>query len=305
MRMALTHTKEKKMKKIFLTVLFATSSLFATLNVDTTYSTLGAVAKKIGGDNVHVVVLGSSKYDPHFIVPKPSLLAKLRRSDLLIINGGGLEIGWLPPLIKSANNGKIQVGAKGFLDMSHFIKMIDKPTSVSRAFGDVHAQGNPHYSTDPYQIIIMAKVIAKKLEQLDPEHTVQYKNNLEKFLSEWNGYLKNYDATMAQCKTKKVVQYHELYNYFLRRYNITSIGNIEPLPGIAPSSKHTFELIVAIKQNGVKKILQDVYHEKKTAYFIAEKTGATVAVIPHDVGSVKGSDSLEGFYNMIAQRICK
>ena len=281
------------------------SSLFASLNVDTSYATMGAVAKEIGGDNVHVVVLGSSRYDPHFIVPKPSLLSKLRRADLLIINGGGLELGWLPPLIKSANNGKIQAGARGFLDMSRFIKMIDKPASVSRAFGDVHAQGNPHYSTDPHQVAIMAKVIEKKLSQIDPQHAVIYKQNLEKFLSKWNAYLKKYDAKMAMCTTKKVVQYHELYNYFLRRYNITSIGNIEPLPGIAPSSKHTLELINAIKENGVKKILQDVYHEKRTAKFIAAKTGASVAVIPHEVGAVDGSDTLEDFYNMIAKRICK
>lgn len=303
--MALTHTKESRMKKVFLTVLFMTSSLFASLNIDTTYSTLGAVAKKIGGENVHVVVLGSSKYDPHFIVPKPSLLSKLRRADLLIINGGGLELGWLPPLIKRANNNRIRVGGAGFLDMSHFIQMINKPASVSRAFGDVHAQGNPHYFTDPHQVLIMAKVIAKKLEQIDSAHATEYKNNLEKFLSQWNSYLKKYDAKMAECKVKKVVQYHALYNYFLRRYNITSIGNIEPLPGVAPSSKHTFELINAMKANSVKKILQDVYHEKRTANFIAKKTGASVVVLPHDVGAIKGSDTLEDFYNIIAHKICK
>ncbi|QOP45931.1 metal ABC transporter substrate-binding protein [Sulfurimonas paralvinellae] len=293
------------MKKIFLTILLTAGSLFAEINVDATYATMGAIAKRIGGDNVHVVVLGSSKYDPHFIVPKPSLLAKLRRADLLIINGGGLELGWLPPLIKSANNGKIQVGAQGFLDMSHFIKMIDKPASVSRAFGDIHAQGNPHYSTDPHQVSIMAKAIAKKLSQIDPAHANEYQQNLEQFLAKWNAYLTNYDNKMAACKVKKIVQYHELYNYFLRRYDITNIGNIEPLPGIAPSSKHTLELINAMKANGVKKILQDVYHEKRTAKFIAAKTGATVSVIPHEVGAVKGSDTLENFYNTIAQRICK
>ncbi|MBA1433371.1 MAG: zinc ABC transporter substrate-binding protein [Epsilonproteobacteria bacterium] len=293
------------MKKILLTVLLTASSLFATLNVDTTYATLGAVAKKIGGGNVHVVVLGSSKYDPHFIVPKPSLLAKLRRADLLIINGGGLEIGWLLPLIQNAHNGKIQPGAAGFLDMSHFIKMIDKPVSVSRAFGDIHAQGNPHYVTDPHQIPTMAKVIAKKLQQLDPAHAALYKSNLEKFLHEWQAYLTNFDAKMAQCKTKKVLQYHELYNYFLKRYNITSIGNIVTFPGITPSSKHTLGLINAIKTNSVKKILQDVYHEKRTAKFIAAKTGASVVVVPHEVGAVKESDTLENFYNTIAQRICK
>ncbi len=293
------------MKKIILATLLTLNSLFASLNVDTTYATLGAVTKQIGGDLVKVSVLGSSKYDPHFIVPKPSLLSKLRRADLLIINGSGLELGWLPPLIKSANNAKIQPGAKGFLDMSHFIKMIDKPASVSRAFGDIHAEGNPHYSTDPHQVPVMAKMIARKLAQIDPSHAATYQQNLEQFLKKWNAFLTQFDAKMAQCKTKKVVQYHDLYNYFLKRYGIESIGNIEPLPGIAPSSKHTIELINRIKQNGVKKILQDVYHEKKTAKFIAAKTGAEVVVIPHDVGAVKGSETLEAFYNTIAERLCK
>ncbi len=292
------------MKKIALLTVLLTTLAFARVNVDTTYSTLGAVAKKIGGDNVKVVVLGSAKYDPHFIVPKPSLLSKLRRADLLIINGGGLELGWLPPLLRNANNAKIRNGAKGFLDMSHFVPMIDVPTSVSRAFGDVHAQGNPHYSTDPHNVLIMAEAIAKKLAQIDPAHETEYEKNLADFTKEWQAYLTKYDVNMQMCQTKKVVQYHELFNYFLKRYNIKSYGNIEPLPGIAPSSKHTIALIKMMRENGVKTIIQDVYHERKTAKFIASKTGARVAIIPHDLGA-DGSKTLQEFYNKIANRICK
>ena len=293
------------MKKLLLLTILLQGLLFASLRVDTTYATLGAVAQKIGGDLVNVTVLGSAKYDPHFIVPKPSLLSKLRRADLLIMNGGGLELGWLPPLIRSANNAKIQVGAKGFLDMSHFISMIDVPTSVSRGFGDVHAQGNPHYSSDPYTVPIMAKAIAGKLIELDAEHEETYKTNLSNFLKEWKIYLKDFDSKMKICKVKKVVQYHELFNYFLERYAIKSYGNIEPLPGISPSSKHTIQIINTMKNNAVKIILQDVYHEKKTAAFIADKTGARVAVVPHDVNSVKEADTLEHFYNTIAEHICQ
>ncbi len=293
------------MKKILFLTMWMTSLAFASLNVDTTYATFGAITKKIAGYLANVRVLASSKYDPHFIVPKPSLLSKLHRADLLIINGAGLELGWLPPLIKSANNPNIQVGAKGFLDMSHFISLIDVPTSVSRAFGDVHAAGNPHYFTDPHTVLDMAKAIAQKLEELDSQHANNYQTNLDKFLKEWRAYLKVYDANMATCRDKKVVQYHELYNYFLKRYGYTSYGNIEPLPGIAPSSKHTIELINIMKKNAVKTILQDVYHEKKSAKFIASKTAAVVEIIPHDVAAVAGSDSLEDFYNTIAKRICK
>ncbi len=292
------------MKKILLLTVLLTSIAFASLQVDTTYSTLGAVVKKIGGEAVHVNVLGSAKYDPHFIVPKPSLLAKLRRADLLIINGAGLEIGWLPPLLRSANNPKIQNGAQGFLDISHYIHMIDVPSSVSRAFGDVHAQGNPHYITDPHNILPIAKAIEQKLIQIDPKNETLYHQNYTAFSKEWKEYLKEYDKKMAMCKTKKVLQYHELFNYFLKRYNIKSYGNIEPLPGIAPSSKHTISLINTIKENGIKTILQDVYHEKKTAKFIASKTDAHIAVVPHDMGA-KGSKTLQEFYNTIAQQICR
>lgn len=292
------------MKKILLICLLLVASLFASINVDTTYSTFGAITKKIGGNLVNVTVLGSNKYDPHFIVPKPSLIAKLRRADLLIINGGGLEIGWLPPLIRNANNAKIQDGKKGFLDISHYVNMIDKPTSVSRAFGDIHAQGNPHYSSDPYMALVMAKAIANRLMEIDEVHATTYKYNLASFLKRWHKYLTVYDEKMAQCKNKKVVQYHELYNYFCKRYGFTTYGDIEPLPGIPPSSKHTIELINIMKKNGIKKILQDVYHEKRTANFIANKTDAKVLIIPHDVGSVDGSGTLESFYGTIANRLC-
>jgi len=291
------------MKNILLLTVFLTTLAFGSINIDTTYATLGAVAKKVGGDKVNVTVLGSAKYDPHFIVPKPSLLSKLRRADLLIINGGGLELGWLPPLLRSANNAKIQNGAKGFLDMSHFVHMIDVPASVSRAFGDVHAQGNPHYSTDPHVVLTMAKAIAQKLAELDPQNEKVYKKNVESFTKEWQAYLEELDAKMAVCSDKKVIQYHELYNYFLKRYNYESFGNIEPLPGISPSSKHTLATINMMRDNGVKTILQDVYHEKKTAQFIASKTDAKVFIIPHDVGA-DGSKTLEDFYNNIANKIC-
>lgn len=292
------------MKKILLLTSLLTTMLFASLRVDTTYSTMGLITQKIGGDLVKVTVLGSSKYDPHFIVPKPSLISKLRRADLLIINGGGLELGWLPPLLRAANNAKIQNGMAGLLDMSHYISMIDVPSSVSRAFGDVHAQGNPHFSTDPHQVLVMAKAIKEKLIQLDPENETTYQTNFDAFTTKWQKYLQSFDTKMQTCPTKKVVQYHELYNYFLKRYDIQNIGNIEPLPGISPSSKHTLALIMSMRQNHVKTILQDVYHEKKTAKFIASKTGAKVQVIPHDIRSVKGSNTLEEFYNIIGKRIC-
>jgi len=293
------------MKKILLITLLLTTTIFAKLNIATTYNYLGEVTKAIGGDLVKVDVLSNPKLDPHFITPKPSLIGKLRREDLLIINGGQLEIGWLPPLLKSANNGKINAGGSGFLDVSGAINMIDKPTTVSRAYGDVHPDGNPHFAIDIHNIIPIAKLISMKLSIVDPSHKSTYEANYQKFATKMQNLANTLDNKYQNCRGKKVVQYHELFNYALNAYGVEKIGDIEPLPGIAPSSKHTLELIKSIKEQNIKTILQDVYHEKKTAQFIADKTGATVKIVPHDVGAVDGADDLESFYKMIGEQICQ
>lgn len=293
------------MKKTVLITLLLTTAIFAKLNVATTYNYLGEVTKEIGGDLVNVTILANPKLDPHFITPKPSLIGKLRKEDLLIINGGQLEIGWLPPLLKSANNSKINAGANGFLDVSGAITFIDKPTSVSRAYGDVHPDGNPHFATDIHNIIPIAKLISMKLSLLDSSNQSTYEKNYQAFANKLEQLIQKLESKYQGCKGKKVVQYHELFNYALNAYDIKNIINIEPLPGITPSSKHTLKVINSIKEQNIKTILQDVYHEKKTAQFIADKTGAKVSIVPHDVGAIEGTDNLESFYTKVAEKICQ
>ena len=293
------------MKKILLTTLLLTSSIFATINVATTYNYLGKVTKAIGGDLVKVDVLANPKLDPHFITPKPSLIGKLRREDLLIINGGQLEIGWLPPLLKSANNGKINNGASGFLDVSGAVTMIDKPVNVSRAFGDVHPDGNPHFAVSINNITPIAELISMKLAQVDPTNSAKYRANFNTFKSHIEELKTKLEPIAKGCQDKKVIQYHELFNYAINDLGAKKVGDIEPLPGIAPSSKHTLALINLIKKQKITTILQDVYHEKKTAQFIANKTGATVKIVPHDVGATDGSETLDGFYTEVATQICQ
>ena len=293
------------MKKTVLSIIIATTSIFATVNVATTYNYLGVVTKAIGGDLVKVDVLANPKLDPHFITPKPSLIAKLRREDLLIINGGQLEIGWLPPLLKSANNSKINSGGSGFLDASGAVDMIDKPASVSRAYGDVHPDGNPHYALDIHNITPIAELISMKLSQIDPANSSKYSANFTKFKTRIEKLITKLGSTTKGCQGKKVIQYHELFNYALDAFGVEKAGDIEPLPGISPSSKHTLELINLIKNQNITTILQDVYHEKRTAKFIADKTGAIVKTVPHDVGATDTADSLDSFYTEIATKICQ
>ena len=292
------------MKKFTILFLLFSVSLFARVNVVTTYPYLAKITQKIGGSAVSVTALASARMDPHFILPKPSLIPKLNRADLLIINGAGLEIGWLPPLLRRANNARINPGSSGFADASKAVRLIDKPKTVSRAYGDVHPNGNPHFAVDPHNIIPIARLIAARLSGVDPSHKGIYQKNLSAFLKQWRSFLGQFDSQMRSCRGMKVVQYHELYNYLLKRYGIKALADIEPLPGISPSSKHTMEVIRTIKANHIKTILQDTYHEKKTARFIAQKTGARVVILPHDTGAVSGTDTLKSFYLTISKRLC-
>ena len=292
------------MKYILSLLLLVSTMTWAKVNVVTSYPYLGKIIHAVGGDLVKVKVLASAKFDPHFVIPKPSLIPAIARADMLVANGAGLEIGWLPPLLKRANNPKVRIGSAGFVDASRAIRLIDKPTSVSRAYGDVHPEGNPHFDTDPHNILPIAHLITKKLSTLDETHADAYAKNFAHFKTQWNAYLKTFDGKMKTCKGKKVIQYHELYNYLLKRYGIKSKANIEPLPGIAPSSKHTIALIQKMKKEHITTILQDPYHEKKSAKFIAEKTGAKVIVLPHDVGAVSDTKTLKTFYDTIAERLC-
>ena len=291
------------MKKTVLTLLLLTSSLLAEINVAVSYPFIAALTKSVGGDNVEITTLAKGNWDPHFVVPRPSLIRQVSRADLLIINGGGLEIGWMPPLIRQSHNRNIQPGTNGFLDLSQFLTLIDKPTGVSRANGDIHPEGNPHYVTDPYNMPPLANAIAERLSLLDPDHADTYRNNAAAFNKKWQSNLARWDTEMAPLKGHELIQYHELFNYFLNRYGLISVGNIEPLPGINPSSRHTLELIQYMKAHDVKLILQDVYHSSKTAKYIADKTRAKEVLLPHDVDAVHEADTLTHLYDVMVQRV--
>lgn len=213
-------------------------------------------------------------------------------------------MGWLPPLMESSHNTNIQKGAKGYVELSEYVTLQDIPKSVDRSMGHVHEEGNPHFALDPHNMIPLAEVIMLALSLHDEKNYSFYKKNFESFKVHWQKKLKNYDARMKKCKGMKVVQYHELYNYFLRRYDIQSIDNLEPLPGIKPNSKHALKLVNEIKKQDIKLILQDVYHEHKTAKFIAKNTKAKVVELPHDVDAVKGTQTLDRFFDTLVGRVC-
>ncbi|OIP53742.1 MAG: adhesin [Helicobacteraceae bacterium CG2_30_36_10] len=287
-------------KRIYILLFMFPLSLLANLNIAVTYPYIGALTKTIGGDKVDTVVLAKGNWDPHFVIPRPSLIAKARNADALIINGGQLEIGWLPPLISRASNPKININSKTFLDLSRHVELLQKPLNVDRAGGDVHPDGNPHFHLDPNNILILAGVIKDFLISIDSENKGVYEKNFSDFSGMWKVKLGMWKIKMANNRGVKIVQYHNVMAYFNHAYGLISIATIEPLPGIPPSSRHTIHLIDLIKEQKPCCILHDVYHSTKTAEFLKEKTGIKIILMPHDLGALDEVEDLVSLFDYLS-----
>jgi zinc/manganese transport system substrate-binding protein len=259
----------------------------APLNVITTTEDLASIAREVGGDRIKVESLSRGYQDPHFVEAKPSFVLKLNKADLLIVVGRELEIGWLPPLITQARNSKIQPGDNGYLDASLTAKILDIPTGqITRAMGDVHPQGNPHYWLDPDNGRRIAKAIEKKLSSMDSGSAAYYKQREEDFERRLTAADKGWLAQKAPYKGVKVVTYHRSWPNFADHFGLDVMGYVEPRPGIPPSPSHTIDLIKAMKEQNIKLILVEPYFDLKTPNSIARETGAKVLVMPPSVGGV-------------------
>ncbi len=260
----------------------------ARLNVVTTTEDLAALAREVGGDRIDVEALARGYQDPHFVEAKPSFIIKLSRADLLVVVGRELEIGWLPPLIQQSRNAKVQVGADGYLDASLTVKILEIPTGqITRAMGDVHPLGNPHYWLDPDNGRRIAKAIADKLSRLAPADASFFAARYADFDKRLAEAEKRWDAMMAPYKGLKIVTYHRSWPNFADRFGLDVIGYVEPRPGIPPSPSHTLELIAEMKRQNVKILLVEPYFDLKTPQSIGRETGARVLVVSPSVGGEK------------------
>src|ERR1700719_3737332 len=246
------------MKRIPL-VLFATIACALTahgrLNVVATLPDFGSLAREIGGDKIDIVILAKATEDPHFVDARPSFVVSLRNADVLIDGGAELEIGWLPPLLQNARNPKIEVGKPGRIQASQGIRLMNVPGNVTRAAGDVHALGNPHFTVDPIIAKAIAQHIAQSFAALDPADAAFYDANYKKFEATINARLQQWGTAMLPFKDQHVVAYHDSWTYFAHRFGLNIDIFLEPKPGIPPSPSHLTEVIVRMKAEHVKAII--------------------------------------------------
>jgi len=259
------------------------------LNVVTSTEDLASIAREIGGDKVNVNALARGYQDPHFVEPKPSFILAVNRADLYIAVGRELEIGWLPPLLTSSRNGRVQPGARGYLDASLNVRILEIPTGqITRAMGDVHPLGNPHYWLEPGNGRLIAQAVRDKLTELSPADKAYFAQRYADFDRRLAAAEKRWDATMAPYRGTKLVTYHRSWANFIERFGLEVIGYVEPRPGIPPSPSHTIALIDEMKRQGVKLIVVEPYFSLRTPRAIANQVGGgKVLVLAPSVGGVE------------------
>jgi len=280
------------------TILLASLALAAALpataavQVVTSIQDFASITESVGGKRVEAFSLSRGYQDPHFVDAKPSFILKLSRADLLIVAGLELEIGYLPPLLEQSRNEKIRPGAPGYLDASIGCDILERPSgTVTRAMGDVHPFGNPHYWLDPVNGRTIARAIAAKLSALDPAGAAEYRANLAAFESKLAEAEKRWDAMLGPYAGTEVVTYHNSWPNFLKRFHLTAAGYIEPKPGIPPSPAHTVELVNMVREKKIAVILMEPYFDEKTPKSISEQTGARLLrFIPSVGGSPEAKD---------------
>jgi len=275
----------------------------AKLNVVATLPDLGSFAREIGGDNVSVTVLAKPTEDPHFVDARPSFVVALRSADVLIDGGAELELGWLPPLLQNARNAKLDVGKPGRVQASQGVRLMNVPANVTRAAGDVHALGNPHFGVDPIIAKAIAQHIAQSFSAIDPANATTYDANYKKFEASINSKLQQWGATLSPFKGQHVAAYHDSWPYFGHRFGLEIDIFLEPKPGIPPSPSHLAEVIGQMKAQKIKAVIVEPYHDRKIAERVASATGAQVVDFAQYPGALSGTDNYIKLIDALVSRL--
>jgi len=289
------------MKKIailtFLLICLFAGPSFAKLNVVATLPWIGSIVNDLGKDRINLTVLVKPSQDPHQIEAKPSMILAARKADVIMYNGLDLEIGYLPLLVESSRNPKIQPGKPGNFDCSRFVTVIEKPTAIDRSLGDVHPLGNPHYHLSPRNIRNIVEGIAQALSELDPDNGDFYKANAALFSARLDEKLKAW--SQKPLRGKKFISYHKFFEYLANEYGFELVGYIEAKPGIPPSANHMESLIDLARRAKLDGILTTTYFAKAAPDFLSKKTGLKVIVIPQEVGATPAARDWFGLMDLV------
>ena len=284
--------------------LLATATAYADLKVATSLTDLASVAQFVGGKHVSAQSLCRGYEDPHFVPAKPSLMKAIQHADVFVSVGLELDAGWLPLVLPGSRNPKIQPGTRGFVDASEAIDVLEKPVGmVSRAEGDIHPLGNPHYYADPKNLEVVADKLAEVFSRLDPANAADYAANAKAFDERMETSLAKWEKQMAPYKGASIVTYHTNFAYFANRFGLKLFGNVEPKPGIPPTPRHIAELAGAMKQAGVKVVAYQPYYSAEASRQLASKAGGVAVEIATEAGGLPGTDDVFSKFDVLVSSV--
>jgi zinc/manganese transport system substrate-binding protein len=254
-----------------------------------------ALAMEIGGSSVKVMSATTALQDPHYIQARPSLIAGVRRADLVVCSGSDLEIGWLPMLLSKGNNPAVLPGGGGFLEAAALVPRLEVPASVDRSQGDMHPHGNPHVQMNPHNVAIIARALAERLSALDPSGP--YRQGLEDFLRRWDDAVRSWEARAAPLRGTRIVVHHKSWAYLEDWLGMVEVAQLEPVPGIPPTAPHLASLLTTLGTDGqgADYILRAPFQDAKPSEWLSQRTGIPARMLPLTVG---GSDRASDLFTL-------
>ncbi len=295
------------MKKFIITVivLLAPITANATLRVFACEPEWAALTRELAGDEVKIFTATNALQDPHYIQARPSLISRLRRADLLVCTGGGLEVGWLPVLLRRSANPRVQPGQVGHFMAADSVNLIDRPQHVDRSEGDIHPEGDPHFITDPRNLLPIASALSQRLQQLDAGRGQRYQQNLQSFEQRWQPAIQRWAQQAQPLRGIQVISQHKSWSYLLRWLGIQEAARLEPKPGIPPSTAYLARVLSQTQQQPVQMILRAAYQDDTSSQWLHEKSGIPIVVLPYTVGGNDQATDLYSLYEDTLQRMLK
>ena len=284
------------MISVFLMATLFANPAHATLRIFACEPEWAALAEQLGGDQVRVFTATTAFQDPHHIEARPSLIAKARRASMLICTGAELEIGWLPLLLRQSGNADIQPGQPGHFLAAEQVERLEVLENVDRSAGDVHAAGNPHVHLDPYRLLRIAEALTERLSEVDPSQTHVYRSNFATFKQRWQEAIHGWESMATALKGSRVVVHHSNFTYLLDWLGIEAVADLEPKPGLPPTTAHLVGVQATVKAERPWAILLATYHDDKPARWLADRGSLPLVRLPFTVGGNDGAKDLLSLY---------
>jgi len=293
------------MKTLFtsLLLLFISLPVSATLNVFACEPEWASLVQELGRENIKVFSATTAQQDPHRIQARPSLIAKMRRADLLVCSGAELETGWLPVLLRRAANPAVQPGQPGYFEAAQHVTLLDKPTRLDRAEGDIHAAGDPHIHLNPHNISRVAKALTDTLMIVDPKNAVNYQQNSDDFLNRWQQAITRWEQQAKPLRDLRVVTQHKSWAYLLDWLHMQEVARLEPKPGIPPSTAYLSQVLETLQHQPANAILVANYQSPKPAKWLQQRSGTPIVTLPYTIGGTNDADNLFRLFDVTLEQL--